>query len=115
VTIAAAWLVRIEALPERNLKLLGGRLSGGFLCSLVGIALTLVAYLDIWFWPAWPGYALAQGLFRGPFDWTELSYGIRAAAVVGLICFNVAFWAVVAWLLWQSWIIVSRSQWWTHR
>jgi hypothetical protein len=72
----------------------------GFLCTLAGIAVTLLAYSDIWFWPAWPAFTVVQWIFRGRWEWTELSYGVRAAVLVGLIAFNIAFWSAVAWLAW---------------
>lgn len=75
--------------------------SRGFVCALVGVAVTLLAFLDIWFWPAWPAFAVLQWVFRDGLEWTTLPFGVRAAAIVGLIAFNIAFWSGAAWLIWR--------------
>jgi hypothetical protein len=78
----------------------GRPVSAGFASALIGIGLTLLAYLDVWFWPAWPAAAVLEIFFNGVFDWTEMSYPVRSAAVAGLIAVNVAVWAAVARLVW---------------
>jgi len=72
--------------------------SRGFSCTLFGIAMTIFAWFGPWAWPAWPAFTTIRLVFssRG-IAWTELPYGARAAALVGLIVINVGFWAAAAW------------------
>jgi hypothetical protein len=71
--------------------------SRGFSCTLFGIAMTIFAWFGPWAWPAWPAFTTIRLAFQSQgIVWTELPYGARAAALVGLIVINIAFWAAVA-------------------
>ena len=72
-------------------------MSRGFVCTLFGIAMTVFAWFGPWLWPAWPAFTVIRLAFQSRgVVWTELSFGIRAAVLVGLIVINVGFWAAVA-------------------
>jgi hypothetical protein len=71
-------------------------LSRGFICSLIGVAFTLLAWYGPWEWPAWPAFALLDLAFGTGRGYHELSNGGRAAVLVALIAANVGFWAAVA-------------------
>jgi hypothetical protein len=71
--------------------------SRGFSCTLFGFAMTLFAWFGPWEWPAAPAFTTIHLLFQSRgMVWTELSYGVRGAVLVGLIVINVAFWAAAA-------------------
>ena len=81
----------------------------GFLCAMTGVAVTLLGFLDIWFWPAWPAFTALQLLF-GRTDWTALPYGLRAAIMVGLVAVNIGFWALATWLVVWLWKKIASTQ-----
>lgn len=77
-------------------------MSRGFLCALLGIAMTLFAWFGPWAWPAWPAFAVIDVVFGSNTAFAELSIGVRAATVVMLIVVNVIFWAMAGWIAAQS-------------
>jgi hypothetical protein len=68
-------------------------LSRGFVCSLIGIGMTLFAWYGPWEWPAWPAFT-ALDLFFGHGGYAELPFTQRAAVLVGLIVLNVGSWGL---------------------
>ena len=70
-------------------------MSRGFVCALVGIAMTLLAWFGPWMWPAWPAFTALHLAFRH-IVFAALPYAVRSAAVVAAIAVNVAFWGVIA-------------------
>ena len=71
------------------------RLSAGFLCALAGIGLTLLGWYGPWLWPGWPGIFMAETIFSGGRDFSDLSFAMRAAVFTGLIVLNVTTWALL--------------------
>jgi hypothetical protein len=69
-------------------------MSRGFIATLGGIALTLLAWFGSWVWPGWPAsFALdALGHYSA---FPDLPRGAKVAVVVALIVINVGTWAVV--------------------
>jgi hypothetical protein len=74
-------------------------MSRGFVAALAGIAMTLFAWYGPWEWPAWPALTLIDVVFGSNTAFAELPFATRAATVAMLIVVNVAFWAVVIWLV----------------
>ena len=70
-------------------------MSRSFLSFLIGLAVTLFAWVSPWLWPAKPAFVLLDLLFRHR-DFNALSFALRAGTIVLLIAFNAACWAVVA-------------------
>jgi hypothetical protein len=70
--------------------------SPGFLCALVGILVTALAWFGPWAWPAWPAMGVMAVAFSPARPFADLSYGMRSAVVVVLTFVNVACWALVA-------------------
>lgn len=68
-------------------------MSRGFICVLIGVAMTLLAWYGPWEWPAWPAFTLIRIVFGSGDPYQELSYPARAAVLTGLIIVNVGFWA----------------------
>lgn len=77
-------------------------MSRGFLCSLLGLGMTLFSWYGPWAWPAWPAFTAIDLVF-GHSGFSEYPFGVRSAIVVLLIVWNVAFWAVVAYAFWRLW------------
>jgi hypothetical protein len=71
------------------------RLSRGFICALIGVAMTLLAWYGPWAWPAWPAF-MAVDLLFGPAGYGDYSYSVRATILVALIMLNVSFWGLIA-------------------
>ena len=67
--------------------------SRGFLATLGGIAMTLLAWFGSWAWPGWPA-AFAIDLL-GFADFAELPRLAKSSVVVLLIIINVGTWALV--------------------
>ncbi len=76
------------------------KVSRGFLCSLLGIGMTIFSWYGPWAWPAWPAFAVLNLVFGNGAAWQELPYGQRAAVVVVLIIINSGFWALLAASIW---------------
>ncbi|HEX9405832.1 MAG TPA: hypothetical protein VF975_00840 [Thermoanaerobaculia bacterium] len=74
-------------------------MSRGFLCTMVGIAMTLFSWFSPWAWPAWPALTTMRILVGTQTSFADLPYAARGAMIVLLIAINVAFWAAVARLL----------------
>lgn len=72
-------------------------MSRGFLSALGGVGMTLFAWYGPWEWPGWPAFASIEIVFGSQTAFAELSYAVRAAAVLLLVAVNVAFWAIVFW------------------
>jgi hypothetical protein len=72
-------------------------MSRGFVAALAGLAVTVVAWIGPWSWPAWPAFAVLNLVFGNRF--ARLPYAGRAVAIVVLIAVNVAFWAAIAYTL----------------
>lgn len=72
-------------------------MSRGFICALIGAAMTLLAWYGPWEWPAWPAFTLIRLVFGSGDPYQELPYAARAAVLTGLIIVNVGFWAATAW------------------
>jgi hypothetical protein len=81
-------------------------MSRGFVCSLVGIGVTVLSWYGPWSWPAFPAFALLGLVFGDGAGYHELEPGGRAAVITGLIAFNSAVWAGVVWAIY---LVVSRG------
>ncbi|HVT43042.1 MAG TPA: hypothetical protein VMT00_01510 [Thermoanaerobaculia bacterium] len=81
------------------------RPSRGFLSALAGLGVTILGWYSPWAWPAWPA-TVGLDLFFA--DFSEMSYGARAAAVVVLIALNVAVWALIAHTAW--WVVRAATR-----
>ena len=75
------------------------RPSRGFLASLLGVAMTLLAWYGPWEWPAFPAFTVIKYGFGSQSSFGELPYAQRSAAIVGLIAVNVAAWGGAASLI----------------
>ena len=71
-------------------------MSRGFICSLAGIAVTVLSWFGPWAWPAFPAFALLDLVFGDGAGYHELEPGGRGAVIVALIVFNSAVWAGIA-------------------
>ena len=78
------------------------RLSRGFVCVLLGIAMTIFSWFSPWAWPAWPALTTMSLLVGTQTSFADLSFGVRSAVIVLLIAINAGFWALVAWIAWTS-------------
>ena len=70
------------------------RVSRGFVATLGGVAMTLLAWFGSWAWPGWPA-SVALDLLRGFASFPELPHAGKASFVVLLIIINVGVWAAV--------------------
>jgi hypothetical protein len=68
-------------------------LSKGFIATLGGIAMTLLAWFGSWAWPGWPA-SFAIDLL-GFADFADFPRFAKSAVVVLLIIINVGAWAAV--------------------
>ena len=71
-------------------------MSRGFVSSLAGIAMTLLAWFGPWTWPGWPAFAVIEVAFGSQAAFADLPPLTRAAMVVVLIVINAGCWAAVA-------------------
>jgi hypothetical protein len=69
-------------------------MSRGFIATLGGIALTLLAWFGSWVWPGWPA-SLALDALGHYAAFPDLPRAAKVVAVVALIVINVGTWAVV--------------------
>jgi hypothetical protein len=86
------------------------RVSRGFIATLGGIAMTLLAWFGSWAWPGWPASTAIDLL--GFVDFAELPRLAKSSIVVLLIIINVGTWAAAiraAMLLVRKSTPVSRS------
>lgn len=83
-------------------------MSRGFKAALIGLALTVVAKVGPWHWPAWPAVTVLD-FFLARTTWTVVPFPIRALGLVALILINTGFWAGVAWMGMWGWG-VARGQ-----
>lgn len=73
-------------------------MSRGFVCVLIGIAITVFAWFSPWFWPGWPGVPI-MAYITTRFDFLEMPYATRAAIVVAVMLLNIAWWTFASWLI----------------
>ncbi|MEA2238415.1 MAG: hypothetical protein QOC81_3139 [Thermoanaerobaculia bacterium] len=69
-------------------------LSRGFLATLGGVALTLLAWFGSWVWPGWPA-SFALDVLGHFSSFPDLPSFAKVATVVMLIVINVGTWALV--------------------
>jgi hypothetical protein len=67
--------------------------SRGFIATLGGVAMTLLAWFGSWAWPGWPASTAIDLL--GFADFAELPRFAKSSIVVLLIMINVGTWAAV--------------------
>ena len=80
----------------------GGRaVSRGFVCALLGVAMTLFSWYGPWSWPAWPALTIGR-MIGGQTSFYDLPYATRAMIIVLLIVINSAFWGAIAWGVWWT-------------
>jgi hypothetical protein len=72
-------------------------MSRGFLCTLIGIVLTVVARIGSWYWPGWPARTVLDFVLA---RWapTVVSGPGKALGLLALMLINIGFWAGLAWL-----------------
>lgn len=73
--------------------------SRGFICALIGVGMTLLAWYGPWEWPAWPAFTVTRLFFGSGESWLELPFTQRAAFLTFLILVNVSFWGGILFLL----------------
>ena len=77
-------------------------MSRGFVSTLIGIALTIVAWFGPWLWPGLPAVTVLDFVLARA-GWSVVPFGVKAVGMVALIIINVGFWAVVTWVvLWAT-------------
>lgn len=74
-------------------------MSRGFVCALIGVAMTLLAWYGPWAWPAWPAFAVIRLFFGSGESWLELPFVARSAVLALLILVNVSFWGGMTFLV----------------
>ncbi|MDP9360954.1 MAG: hypothetical protein M3P29_05820 [Acidobacteriota bacterium] len=70
------------------------RVSRGFVATLGGVAMTLLAWFGSWAWPGWPA-SVALDLLGRFASFPDLPHVVKGAVVVALIIINVGTWATV--------------------
>lgn len=73
------------------------RLSRGFVCILIGFAMTVFGLFGPWDWPQAPALFVLNYFFGG--DYSGLPNLQRALTLLLLIAVNVMSWALVSYLL----------------
>lgn len=76
------------------------KLSRGFICAVIGVAMTILSWYGPWSWPAWPALGVMALIFGTHTSFADLPYAVRGAFMVVLIAVNIGAWAAVARLLW---------------
>jgi hypothetical protein len=69
-------------------------MSRGFIATLGGIALTLLAWFGSWVWPGWPA-SIALDVLGHYAAFPDLPRATKIVTVVALLVINVGTWAVV--------------------
>jgi hypothetical protein len=69
-------------------------MSRGFIATLAGVGVTLLAWYGPWEWPGWPAFTAISLVFGNAFS--ELPFAARAASIVGLLVINIGFWVLIA-------------------
>ncbi len=77
------------------------RLSRGFICAVIGLAMTIFSWYGPWSWPAWPALGTMALIFGSHSSFADLPYAARGAFIVFLIALNSAVWALVAMAVWR--------------
>lgn len=70
-------------------------MSRGFVSTLAGIAMTLLAWYGPWAWPGAPAFAVIRMTFGTDSNFADLEFRMKALFVILLIVVNVATWAAV--------------------
>ena len=72
-------------------------MSRGFVCTLIGIVMTVIARLGPWFWPGWPARTVLDFVLT---RWAPsvVSGPVKALGLLGLMLINIGFWAGIAWI-----------------
>ncbi len=70
------------------------KVSRGFVASLFGIGMTLLAWFGSWAWPGWPA-SLAVDVLAKYADFPDLPRPVKGTVVVLLIIINVGTWAAL--------------------
>ena len=70
------------------------KLSRGFVCMLIGFAMTLFAWFGPWEWPGMPALFVMRKFFGGSYD--GFAQTKRALVLLLLIAINSISWAIVA-------------------
>jgi hypothetical protein len=73
------------------------KFSRGFVCMLIGFAMTLFAWFGPWEWPAAAAYFVLNQFFGG--DYSGFPTVQRALVLLLLIVVNVASWALVSYVV----------------
>lgn len=85
-------------------------MSRGFVCALIGLAMTLFAWYGPWAWPAWPAFSAITLVF-GRSGFAEYPFALRSAIVVLLIVLNVSVWGGIAYAVMRFTGVFARSKW----
>ena len=75
-------------------------MSRSFICTVIGVGMTILSWYGPWAWPAAPAFAVLHVVFGNGASWQELPYVARGAVLVALIMINSGFWALVAASIW---------------
>lgn len=73
------------------------KLSRGFVCMLIGFAMTVAGWFVPWRWPQAPALFVLNQFFGG--DYSELPNVQRALTLMLLTAVNAVAWALVAYAL----------------
>jgi hypothetical protein len=69
-------------------------MSRGFIATLGGVALTLLAWFGSWVWPGWPA-SLALDALGQYSAFPDLPRAAKVIVVIALIVINVGTWGLV--------------------
>ena len=73
------------------------KLSRGFVCMLIGFAMTVGSWFSPWKWPAAPAFLVLNKFFGG--SYADFEKTKRALVLLLLIAVNTFWWALVAYIL----------------